>query len=74
MARVLIDTDVELFPEVTLHFDDEITFPRVPHGYSKENCGIDVPDEVAERWRSARDAWGAAQKEAARFAGRPLEN
>jgi len=66
--RVLIDTDVELYPQVTLHFDDEIAFPSVPRGYSKENYGMDVPDEVASRWKAARDAWKAVQQEAKQLA------
>ena len=67
------DPEVELFPEVTMLFDDEIVFPSVPEGYSKKNCGVDVPDDVAARWREAREAWRLAQEEAARFIGRPLD-
>jgi hypothetical protein len=72
-VRVLIDPEVELYPEVTLLFDDEIAFPDVPAGCSKANCGIDVPDEVASRWQAARDAWKAVQQEARQLA-RPGED
>jgi hypothetical protein len=66
--RVLIDTDVELYPETVLHFDDEIVFPVVPR--DQESCaGTEVPDDVAARWRASRDAWRLAQEEAAAFIG-----
>jgi len=33
MMRVLIETDVELYPQTVLLFgDDEIVFPAVPRG------------------------------------------
>lgn len=62
--RVLIENDVELYPEIVLHFGDEIAFPAVPSGCDSSNCGIDVPDDVAARWKAARDAWFAVQREA----------
>lgn len=64
--RVHIETDVELYPETTLDFGEEIVFPRVPKNW--ERPGIDVPDDVAARWRAARDTWQSVQEEAVRFA------
>lgn len=62
--RVLINTDVELYPQVTMEFgDDEIVFPAVPREQEK-TAGAEVPDEVAARWKAARDAWRTAQAEA----------
>lgn len=65
--RVLIDTDVELYPETILLFgDDEIVFPSVPRDWERR-AGIEVPDDVAARWKAARDEWKRVQEEAARF-------
>lgn len=62
--RVLIDTDVELYPETVLLFgDDEIVFPAVPREWEKR-AGTEVPEDVAARWKAARDAWRRAQAEA----------
>lgn len=67
--RVLIDPEVELFPQVTLLFgDDEIVFPSVSRAWEK-TAGREVPDDVAARWKAARDAWRAAQNEARIFIG-----
>jgi hypothetical protein len=63
--RVLIETDVERYPDTVLLFgDDEIIFPAVPADWERE-AGTEVPDDVAERWKAARDAWSRAQAEAA---------
>jgi len=67
--RVLIETDVELYPQTVLLFgDDEIVFPAVPRGWEKK-AGVEVPDDVAARWKAARDAWRRAQEEAASWPG-----
>lgn len=67
--RVLIDPDVELYPEVSMLFGaEEIRFPSVQPG-AEGTAGVEVPDEVALRWRSARDAWQQAQREARAFLG-----
>ena len=68
--RVLINTDVELYPQTTMSFgDDEIVFPAVGREHEK-TAGIEVAPEVAARWKAARDAWCAAQAEAERLVGR----
>lgn len=68
--RVLIDTDVELYPQVTLLFgDSEIVFPAVPREW-EHRAGAEVPDDVAARWKAARDTWLAVQEEAARYIGK----
>jgi hypothetical protein len=61
--RVLIQADEESYPETFLHFGDEIVFPVVPKNWEKK-AGVEVPDEVAARWKAARDAWYRVQKEA----------
>lgn len=65
--KVLIETDVELYPATTLLFGDEIRFPAVPQGCDQANCGLEVPGDVAERWRAARDAWRQVQDEAEEY-------
>jgi hypothetical protein len=63
-VRVLIEKDVELYPETVLLFgDSEIVFPSVPRNWEKK-AGTEVPDDVAARWKTARDAWRRAQQEA----------
>jgi hypothetical protein len=62
--RVLIETGVELFPQTTMLFgDDEIVFPAVARNW-EHRAGIEVPDDIAARWKAARDAWRRAQEEA----------
>jgi hypothetical protein len=69
VTRVLIETDQELYPATTLLIGaDEIVFPAVPRDW-ETRAGIEVPDEVAARWKAARDAWRAVQAEAAALAG-----
>lgn len=63
--RVLIQTGVELYPETILHFGDEIAFPVIPEGWT--DAGIDIPDEIAARWKQARDTWLEVQCEAEAF-------
>lgn len=72
MTRVVIDTDVELYPQVTLDIgDEEIAAPgTVPVG-QQATAGIEVPADVAARWKAARDTWRAVQAEAAAYAGCP---
>ena len=55
--RVLIETDVELYPETTL-----------PKNW-EHRAGTEVPDDVAARWKAARDAWRRAQEEAGAWPG-----
>jgi len=63
-VRVLIKTDVELYPQTVLLFgDDEIVFPAVPRNWERK-AGTEVPDDVAARWKATRDAWRRAQEEA----------
>jgi hypothetical protein len=72
-VRVLIETDVELYPQTVLLFgDDEIVFPSVPGNWEKK-AGTEVPDDVAARWKSARDAWHRAQEEAEAWPGAVTE-
>lgn len=67
--RVLINLDEEIYPQTTMLFGDrEIRFPCVPLLYEK-TAGVEVPDEIAERWRTARDNWRDAQQEAESFLG-----
>jgi len=67
--RVLIKTDVELYPQTVLLFgDSEIVFPAVQPDWEKR-AGVEVPDDVAARWKAARDAWCRAQKEAEAWPG-----
>jgi hypothetical protein len=67
--RVLIETDVELFQTI-LDFGEEIRFPRVPKNWERR-AGIEVPDDVAARWKAARDTWRLVQEEAESFAADP---
>ena len=48
--------------------DDEIEFPSVPMEWEKR-AGVEVPDDVALRWKAARDAWRQAQEEAKALVG-----
>lgn len=48
--------------------DDEIVFPSVPMG-SEKRAGVEVPDDVAIRWKAARDAWRQVQDEAKALIG-----
>lgn len=67
--RVLIKTGVELYPQTILIIgDEEIRFPVVPREY-EATAGSDVPDEIAGRWKQARDAWLQAQQEAEEYVG-----
>ncbi len=66
--RVLIKTDVELYPQTVLLFGDEIVFPAVQRDWEK-TAGTEVPDDVAARWKAARDAWRRAQEEAEAWPG-----
>jgi hypothetical protein len=67
--RVLIETDVERYPDTVLLFgDEEIVFPSVPKNWEKK-AGTEVPDDVAARWKAARDAWRRAQQEAEAWPG-----
>jgi ribonuclease HI len=67
--RVLIETEVELYPQTVMLFgDSEIVFPHVQREWEK-TAGSEVPDEVAERWKAARDAWRQAQQEAEAYVG-----
>jgi hypothetical protein len=66
--RVLIRTDQESYPKTILHFGDEIAFPVVPHNWERR-AGVEVPDDVAARWKAARDAWMRVQEEAPRLVG-----
>lgn len=69
VVRVLIETDVELYPETVLLFgDNEIVFPAVPKNWEKR-AGVEVPDDVAARWKAARDGWRRAQQEAGAWPG-----
>jgi hypothetical protein len=62
--RVLIETDAELYPQTVLLFgDSEIVFPDVPRNWEKR-AGVEVPDDVAARWKAARDEWRRVQEEA----------
>jgi hypothetical protein len=62
--RVRVDTDVELYPQTTMQFGDEID-------EASSGGDLDVPDEVAARWKQARDTWRAAQREAGQLLGVP---
>jgi hypothetical protein len=67
-VRVLIDTDVELYPQTTLAFGEEIAFPKVPRE-QESTAGIEIPGDVAARWKAARDAWRQVQEEAEAWLG-----
>jgi hypothetical protein len=72
-VRVVIETNVELYPQTVLLFgDDEIAFPAVPRNWEKK-AGTEVPDDVAARWKAARDAWHRVQEEAATWPGPAAE-
>ena len=51
--KVLIDWD-EQYPALFLRFRDE-------------QGGVEVPDDVAARWRATRDAWWALADEVRAF-------
>jgi hypothetical protein len=73
-VRVLIDTEVELYPETVMLFGDaEIVFPQVSREWEK-TAGAEVPDDMAARWKAARDAWRAAQREAEVFLAHARES
>jgi hypothetical protein len=61
--KVLIDPDNEVYPYTFLHFAEEVEFAEGPDGHG----GIEVPDEIAHRWRAARDSWRKVQAEAEAF-------
>jgi hypothetical protein len=61
-VRVLIEPGVEVYPYTLLYFGDEITWPVIPEGWT--DAGIDIPDQIAARWREARENWLIAQREA----------
>lgn len=63
--RVIIDWD-EKYPELFLSFPGD---PGCTEA-ERDKHGIEVPDEVAARWRAVRDAWHALDEEARRYTGR----
>lgn len=65
MTLAYIDTDVELYPEVTVDFEDDAGLG----GYKRARM-VQVPDDAAARWCAARDQWREAQDEMARHLAR----
>ena len=60
--KVRIDPGEERFPYTFVTFGDELDDWDRKHS-------VEVPDDVAKRWKDARDAWAAAQQEAEQFIG-----
>lgn len=68
VVKVLIDWD-EKFPELFLRYaDDEGISPYDRN--QVQRYGTEVPDELARKWRDARDAWRAVDLEVQKFIGR----
>lgn len=65
--KVLIDWD-ERYPDLFLSFDEEEELTSVRETVRKH--GVDVPDELAQRWRDVRNAWRALDDEVRQYTGR----
>ena len=61
--KVQIHTDVEAPSETVLYFPGDDLWER----YNQAKHAEEIPDDVAQRWKAARNAWFAVQQEAEEY-------
>lgn len=64
--KVLVDW-VDTYPDLSLTFEGDEKTPGEKDQLAR--YGIEVPDELAQRWRATRDAWRKLDEEVQEFTG-----